>query len=148
MVSAVLTESAVCAITAGFYGAIAQSLKDARPEWLVLLFLMLVVPSVFQAIEFFVHWLHGTPHLLAAEIVSLVLAAVSSLFNLYAMRRGVLLVGGEGRPFGSDLRRLPKLFMAFLIALPRLNHWQHKQDSEKSETACTLAKSVMTTNSG
>src|SRR5262249_52906579 len=126
------------------------SLKDARPEWLVLLFLMLVVPSVFQAIEFFVHWLHGTPHLLPAEIVSLIFAAVSSLFNLYAMRRGALLVGGEGKPFGSDLRRLPKLLMEFLLALPRLNNWSRiqMQDSEKaSEEVRTRAKSVMTTSS-
>jgi hypothetical protein len=118
IVSAVLTECLVCMMTAGFYGAVVQSLKDANPEWLVLLFLTIVVPMVFQAIEFLFHWLHGTPHLRLAAMVSLAVGGVSSLFNWYAMRRGTLLVGGEGDPFGSDLRRLPKLLLEFFLAIP------------------------------
>jgi hypothetical protein len=118
--SAAGTELVVCMITAGFYGAITQSLRDAQPEWLTVLFLSVVVPAVFQVIEFVLHRLHGTPHLRIAEIVSIVISGTSSLFNWYAMRRGALLVGGEGATFASDLRRLPNLLATFATALP---HW-------------------------
>lgn len=118
-VSAVLTECFFCALSAGFYGALVQNLRDAEPEWLTVLFLALVVPAVFQVFEFLVHWFRGTPHLKAAAIVSLIVSGISSLFNWYAMRRGALLVGSEGRSFGSDLRRLPGLIVSFIAMLPR-----------------------------
>jgi hypothetical protein len=54
-----------------------------------------------------------------AEIVSVIISGLSALFNWYAMRRGTLLVGGEGDSFGKDLRRLPRLLLNFLIVLPR-----------------------------
>jgi hypothetical protein len=118
-VAAVGTECAFCALTAGFYGALVQNVRDATPEWLTGVFLALVVPAVFQLAEFGLHWLRGTPHLVLAELVSLVISAVSSLFNWYAMRRGALLVGGEGGSFRSDLLRLPRLFWAFIVTIPR-----------------------------
>jgi hypothetical protein len=113
-ISALFTECLVCAATAGFYGALVQNLRAATPLWLTGLFLAVVVPAVFQSLEWLLHSLRGTPHLRAAEIVSLGVSVVSSLFNWYAMRRGVLLVGGEGRSFGSDLRSLPGLFLDFV----------------------------------
>ncbi|HUA00118.1 MAG TPA: hypothetical protein VMB02_07295 [Candidatus Aquilonibacter sp.] len=118
-ISAILIECIFCAITAGFYGAFVQSLRDAEPQWLTIFFLTLVIPSIFQAFEFLLHTLHGTPHLRIAEFVSIGVSAISALFNWYAMRRGALLVGGEGGSFGSDLRRLPGLILAFVIFGPR-----------------------------
>ena len=42
---------------------------------------------------------------------------ISTLFNLFAMRRGVLIVG-EGRgSLLSDLRQLPRLIVLFLASL-------------------------------
>jgi hypothetical protein len=119
MAGALLTETLFCALTAGFYGAIVQSLRNAEPEWLTVSFLMLVLPAVFQGLEYGLHWLSGTPHLKLAEIISVIVSGLSALFNLYAMRRGTLLVGGEGRSFRSDLKRLPALILGFLAALPR-----------------------------
>jgi hypothetical protein len=118
-ISAVLTEALFCALSAGFYGALVQSLRDAEPEWLTVFFLAVVVPAVFQVFEFLLHWLRGTPHLQVAVMVSLAVSGISSLFNWYAMRRGALLVGEEGGSFGSDLRRLPGLMFAFVAVLPR-----------------------------
>jgi len=117
--SALFTESVFCAVTAGFYGAVVQILRNAEPEWLTILFLTTVIPALFQALEYLLHWLRGTPHLRLAEFVSVGVSAVSALFNWYAMRRGTLLVGGEGGSFGADLRRLPLLIFNFLAALPR-----------------------------
>lgn len=119
MLSAVITESIFCAVSAGFYGSVVQSLKDAEPQWLTGIFLAVLLPLFFQGLEYLLHWFRGTPHLRVAAIVSLVVSAVSALFNWYAMRRGALLVGGEGGGFGGDLRRLPRLLFGFLAVLPR-----------------------------
>lgn len=117
--AALLTESIFCAVSAGFYGAIVQSLKDGEPQWLTGVVLAGVFPVVFQILEYVLHRFRGTPHLRVAEIISLIVSAISALFNWYAMRRGTLLVGGEGGSFGGDLRRLPRLLFGFLAALPR-----------------------------
>lgn len=117
--AALFTESIFCAASAGFYGAIVQSLKDGEPEWLTGVFLAVVVPVIFQVLEYVLHWFRGTPHLRIAEIVSVIVSAISGLFNWYAMRRGTLLVGGEGGSFGGDIRRLPRLLFEFLTDLPR-----------------------------
>ncbi|MGA8367520.1 MAG: hypothetical protein ACLQMT_04615 [Candidatus Acidiferrales bacterium] len=117
-VSAVLTECMFCAVAAGFYGAIVQNVRDATPPWLTALFVAVVLPAAFQALEFLLHLLRGTPHLRLAEIASASVSTISALFSWYAMRRGALLVGGEGCSFGSDLRRLPRLLLNFTLALP------------------------------
>jgi hypothetical protein len=78
-----------------------------------------IVPGIFQALEAYLHWSRGTPHWRVAEIASVIVSAVSSLFNWYAMRQGTLLVGSEGKSFVSDLRRLPLLLFSFVILLPR-----------------------------
>lgn len=119
VLGALFAESVFCAASAGFYGAIVQSLKDAEPQWLTGIFLAVVMPMIFQVLEYLLHWFRGTPHLRIAEIVSLVISGLSALFNWYAMRRGTLLVGREGRSFGADLYRLPRLFFGFLAVLPR-----------------------------
>lgn len=116
---ALFTETVFCVVSAGFYGAIVQDIRNAEPEWLTGLFVTLVVPAVFQVFEYGLHWLRGTPHLRIAELVSIVVSGLSGLFNWYAMRRGTLLVGGEGVAFGADLRKLPVLVLNFLLLLPR-----------------------------
>lgn len=117
--AAVVTESVFCAVTAGFYGAVVQTLKDAEPQWLTGIVLVVIMPLTFQVLEYVLHWFMGTPHLRVAAIVSFFVAAVSSLFNWYAMRRGTLLVGGEGTGFGNDLICLPRLLFTFFALLPR-----------------------------
>jgi len=118
-VAALLTESAFCVLTAGFYGAMVQALRNAEPKWLTAFFLTVALPALFQALEYWLHWFRGTPHLRPAEITSVGIGAISALFNWYAMRRGTLLVGAEGRAFTSDLGRLPGLILGFLAVLPR-----------------------------
>lgn len=129
--AALLSESVFCAVSAGFYGAIMQSLKDAEPQWLTGLFLAAVIPVIFQVLEYLLRWFRGTPHLRIAEIVSLLVSGLSALFNWYAMRRGTLLVGGEGGNFGGDLRRLPRLFVGFVAILPRKMIARARNDSLK-----------------
>jgi hypothetical protein len=127
--AAVLTECFFCALTAGFYGALIQNLRNAKPPWLTALFLALAVPATFQVLEAYLHWARGTPHLRIAEGASITVAVVSSLFNWYAMQQGALLVGNEGRSFRSDLRRLPRLLVSFLGRVLRdpQEHRKHTQ---------------------
>jgi len=117
--ASLLAESIFCAASAGFYGAIVQTLKDAEPQWITGVFLSVILPVFFQIIEYLIHWFRGTPHLRVAEIVSLFVGSISALFNWYAMRRGTLLVGRGQGGFGGDLRRLPRLFLGFVALLPR-----------------------------
>ena len=125
-----LVECVFCMSTAGFYGAFVQTLRDAEPEWLTILFLTLVLPGAFQVLEFLMHQYRGTPHLVIAEMISVVASGISALVNWYAMRRGALLVGGEGGSFGSDLRRLPVLLLKFVAALPS---WIKEQRSVRGK---------------
>lgn len=118
-ISALLAESAYCAFVSGFYGAVVQALRDARPLWLTGLFLTVVLPGIFQALEYFLHRLRSTPHLRIAEIASIVLSIISGLLNWYLMRSGALLVGKEGRSLGTDLRRLPRLVFDFFTLFLR-----------------------------
>jgi hypothetical protein len=144
-VSAVLTECVFCAFTAGFYGAIVQNLRDAEPEWLTILFVTVILPGIFQALEYALHRFRGTPHLRIAEIVSIFVSGLSALFNWYAMRRGALLVGGEGKSFGSDLRRLPGLILRFLTALPA---WLRERGRRSTDSSASSADSAETGSRG
>jgi len=113
-----LTESVFCAVTAGYYGGFVQRVRDGRPRWLTGLLITLVMPALFQVLEYALHGLRGTPHLRGAEIASVAASALSALFNWYAMKRGALLVGVEGSNFGSDLLRFPRLILGFVLQLP------------------------------
>src|SRR5271166_2717893 len=134
-IAALFTESIFCALSAGFYGAVVQTLKDGEPQWLTGVFLTVVMPVIFQALEYLLHWFRGTPHLRVAGIVSLLVGAISALFNWYAMRRGTLLVGREGGGFGGDLRRLPRLLFGFLAVLPRRIARKQQSRSSKHQSA-------------
>ncbi len=136
-IAALFTESIFCALSAGFFGAVVQILKDAEPQWLTGVFLTMVMPVIFQVLEYLLHWFRGTPHLRIAEIVSMVVSGVSALFNWYAMRRGTLLVGGEAGGFGGDLRRLPRLIVGFLAILP------HKIARKSRSYSCKLQAGAM-----
>jgi hypothetical protein len=132
--SALVTESVFCGATAGFYGAIVQSFRMAQPPWLTLVFLTIVLPAIFQSLEYLLHWLQGTPHLRLAEFVSIGVSGISALFNLYVMRRNTLLVGREAASFKSDIHRLPRLVFSFIMALPR--RWLGR--GKAGQSRCTV----------
>jgi hypothetical protein len=116
---ATAVEAIVCGFNAGCYAAVVQFLRHRKPVWLTALLITVGLPALGQVIEYAVHSWRGTPHATIAVIISTVLAALSSLFNWYAMKRGTLLVGGEGTSFASDLRQLPVLLYRFFLAGPR-----------------------------
>ncbi len=90
---------------------------------------MVLLPVCNHTMEFLVHWAHGTPKLKASILVSVGVTAVSTLFNWYAMRRGALLVAGEGDSLGRDMRRMPRIIAEFVAAGP-LALWRAAFDRE------------------
>jgi hypothetical protein len=116
---ATFTEAVVCAFNAGCYAAVVQVIRNRKPVWLTALIIAVGLPALGQVVEYQVHLWRGTPHTRVAVIVSTFLAALSSLFNWYAMKRGAMLVGHERTSIGSDLRRFPILLAHFFWLGPR-----------------------------
>ena len=115
---AMAAEFAYRSLAAGFYGALTQSFRGATPPWLAGLTVAVLLPLVSHSIELLVHWARGTPHLKASMVASVGFTAVSTTFNWYAMRRGVLMVGAGSASLVSDLRRMPRLLWDFLVCGP------------------------------
>jgi hypothetical protein len=104
--------------TAGIYGALTQAFRKAEPAWAAGVTVMILLPLVSHSIEFLVHYLHGTPKLGPSILASVCFTALSTLFNLFAMRRGVLVVGRAESSLGSDMQQIPGTILAFIIAGP------------------------------
>ncbi len=119
MTGAVLAETFVCAIYAGFYAAVVQYIRDRRPVWLTGFMIAIVLPVLGQVSEYEVHTLRATPHRITAVTISSILSVMSSLFNWYVMRQGTFLVGRERSSFIADLRLFPLLLWRFFLLGPR-----------------------------
>jgi hypothetical protein len=116
---AMLAEFGFRFVTAGFYGALTQAFRRVEPPSLGTLVAMLLLPTLTHLGEFAVHSLRGTPNLTAALATSIAFTAVSTAFNLFAMRRGTLVVGAGQRPLTEDMRAMPRLLFLFVVALSR-----------------------------
>lgn len=116
--TAAATELAYRLVTAGFYGALTQHFGRVTPPRVGWLAAMVCLPLLGHSGELLVHWWRGTPNLGASLFASVGLTLLSTSFNLFAMRRGVLVVGVPGRPsLWADLRALPGLGVEFGVAV-------------------------------
>ena len=114
--AAMLTEFVFRGITSGFYGGLTESFRHATPHWLASAAVMVILPICTHTTEFVVHWFRGTERLAASLTLSVAFTVISTLFNLFAMRRGVFIVG-EGRgSLLADLRQMPRLIVMFLAS--------------------------------
>jgi hypothetical protein len=116
--SAMIAEFLYRSVTAGFYGAITQAFGEAEPAWAGGLIVIILLPMVSHSVELGVHPLRGTPRIVSSLIASVGFTVVSTLFNLYAMRRGALIVGANAGSVSADLRRMPALIAGFVAAGP------------------------------
>jgi hypothetical protein len=124
---AMLAEFLYRAVTAGFYGAITQAFRDAEPAWAAAVCAVVLVPAVSHSLELTLHLLRGTPRILTSLIASICFTIVSTLFNWYAMRRGALVVGDDGRSVRDDLKRMPRLIADAVAAGPlALYRWMRR----------------------
>lgn len=106
--------------TAGFYGALTQAFRRAQPEWAATITVMILLPGLAHSLEIVVHWMRGTPELLMSISASIAFTVVSTSFNLFAMRRGTLIVGAGERSLLQDLRAMPRLVVLFVAATMRM----------------------------
>ena len=113
------TELIFRGITSGFYGALTEGFREAEPPWAAAVGVLVLLPLANHSMEFLVHWLRGTRNLLPSITASVIFTALSTLFNLYAMRRGALIVGSERASLLEDLRRMPVLLLDFILLIPR-----------------------------
>ena len=115
--AALLTEFVFRALLSGFYGAATEAFRSAQPHWAATLTVMALLPLTNHSVEFLIHWLRHTPALLTSIGASMALTSVSTAFNLFAMRRVVLVVGAQSQPLQRDLIRMPALMLGFLWAV-------------------------------
>lgn len=102
----------------GLCGSFTQAFRAAQPAWAATLAVMLCLPIVAHSFELLVHSVQGAPRLWSSLKFSVAFTIIAGLFNLYAMRRGVLVVGSEGNSMRSDMRRIPATIGAFLASAP------------------------------
>ncbi len=115
---AVLVEILFTCATAGTYAAFTQAMRFAEPEWLGACVVALVVPGALYGADYFAHVWTGMHNVSPAVGFATGLSVVSTLFNLFIMRRGAMVVGEESQPLWRDLIRIPGLIVQFLVAGP------------------------------
>jgi hypothetical protein len=118
-VGAMLAELVLRSLTSGFYGAITEAFSAAQPVWKATAVTMFGMPILNHGLEFLVHWQRHTPALKTSIAASMAFTSLSTAFNLYAMRRGVLTVGGQSKSLVHDLVRIPVLLVHFVCEGPR-----------------------------
>jgi hypothetical protein len=117
-VAAMSVELLYRGISAGLFGALTQAFREAQPVWLACTTAMVLLPLVSHSLEFTIHLMRGTPKLITSIVSSVIFTALSTLFNLYAMRRNILTVGGDSRSLISDFRAMPRILAGFLTLAP------------------------------
>ena len=118
-VAALKTELVFRVITSGFYGALTEAFREAEPPWAAAVAVAMLLPFANHSLELIVHWIRGTHNLFASILASVIFTAISTLFNFHLMRRGALIVGAGRSSLVSDLIRMPKLAVEFVVWLPR-----------------------------
>ena len=102
----------------GGWSALTQAFRRATPGWAAGLVVMVAIPVTAHALEFGIHLLAGTVELGRAMAASMALTVASAAFTLFAMRRGVLIVGdADQQSFRRDLAALPGLVAGFFISI-------------------------------
>ena len=115
---AMAAEFAYRSLAAGFCGALTQVFRGAEPAWMAGFAVAILLPLVSHSIELLIHWLRGTPNLWASIAASAIFTAISTVFNWYAMRKGVFVVGEGSASLVADLRRIPRILFEFVVLGP------------------------------
>lgn len=113
---AFLTEIWFRLLTSGFYGALTQRLRQIEPAWKGLLAAIVILPTCGHGLEIAVHWWRGTAELSRSIALSIGFTVLTTAFNVFAMRRGALIVGPGAQPLYRDLVRMPSLVALFITA--------------------------------
>lgn len=117
-------EFAFRVIVSGASGSLVQAFHRAHPVWLATLCVMILLPGFSHLIEFTLHSWNGDKNKGSALIISVTFSILSAIFNLFAMRRGTLLVKDEqSQSLWSDMKKMP-LIVAEFIFYPLIWLWR------------------------
>ncbi len=127
-VGAAIAQSIFRFVFGGVNGAIIQSFSKVEPPWHAVLTVPLVLATVSHLMEFGVQTVYdnqtGVSGKGKAIAISVFVSAISAVFNLFAMRRGALLVKDESQQsIWRDLSRMPWLAFEF-ISFPLIWTWR------------------------
>src|SRR5690606_32755293 len=109
---------------AGLGGTLIQSLRKVEPAWKAIAAVLLLIPAISHMFEFAVQasfaWSTGTQDQTGGAILrSICVSIISALFTIFAMRRGVMIVGeSESKSFMNDISRLPLIIFHFIAFIP------------------------------
>jgi hypothetical protein len=117
--AAMTTELCFRFATSGFYGAMTQAFRRVEPARTGTMAAVIVLPVIAHSLEFVVHWWRGTAVLGPSIAASVLFTVLSTTFNLFAMRRGTLIVGSGRRSLLSDLAHMPRLLVLFVATAAR-----------------------------
>jgi len=98
----------------GMLASVTQLFRLTEPAWAAAIVTTVCLPLIAHAAELAAHSIAATPQLWISLLVSVAMSAWATAFNLFAMRRGILIVGEGGRPFADDMKALPRLVAAFV----------------------------------
>ncbi len=132
--TAVLVELTFRFLTTGMSGAVVQSFRKAQPVWAANLILSIMLPAFSHTVEFVTHYAQeryffdifaASENSVARQrafAISVLFSVISALFNLFAMKHGVLLVGAgeETKSFIDDIKKMPRMVGEFTAFLPVL----------------------------
>ena len=113
--SIVLVEIAYVTLTAGLYAGMQQRAPRLRSRLLGNAIAAFGVPSLAQILDWLSHRAVGAAVPPRAMLAVSLFTAVSALFHLFVMRRGVFLTGC-GRSLLDDFRAISRLIAAFVVA--------------------------------
>lgn len=103
------------AVVSGWFGSLTERVGRHRSTSALLV--LVVATAAAHVIEAFVHVRAGTPHVGMSVAGSVVFSVLSSVFNVFAMRRGRFVVGPGGDGLIADLRATPQLVRELAAAL-------------------------------
>ncbi|PYS86649.1 MAG: hypothetical protein DMF62_15190 [Acidobacteria bacterium] len=122
------------AITGGTNGAIIQSFSKIEPAWHAVVTIPVVLTVVMHIAEWFLQVgfdkIAGTNGKTTAVLLSVLGSVISAGFNLFAMRRGILLVKDESQQsFWHDIKQMPWIVFE-LVAFPLV--WTLKRSKRRN----------------
>jgi len=133
-VGAAIAQSIFRLIFGGVNGAIIQSYSKVEPAWHAVLTIPLILAAMSHLIEYVVQVFYdsqtGGVSGGRAIFFSVIVSAISAVFNLFAMRRGALLVKDESQQsIWRDLWRMPWLALEF-ISFPLV--WTYRKSKKRT----------------
>lgn len=109
------------AIASGFYGAMTEHFSKMKPVTRATATALIVIPAIAHGLEYVIHSMAGTPRLGSSIAASVAFSVAGTRFNLFAMRRGLLIVGRGSRSLASDVVTLTRLGVGGAVRLFNLH---------------------------